>query len=307
MLGRALDPEPAGVVDPPIRRRDDAPARQIRARDRLLGACDLGGRAARDDPTAVLAGARAHVDQEVGGADRLLVVLDDDDRVSEVAQAHERGQEASVVALVQADRRLVEDVEHAHQRRADLCGEPDALRLAARERRGGAVQGEVADADVLEEHEPLADLAQDAGADRPLGVGEHEAVDELDRRRDRHARELGDVDAADRHGEARGLQAVAVARGARLERHVLLDPLLLVARVRVAVAAVEAREDALERQRVAALAAHRVAVAHVELLAAGAVQEELALDLAEGPATASRGRSRTCRRSPGSPARRSSS
>ena len=72
-----------------------------------------------------------------------------------------------------------------------------------------------------------------------------------------------------------------MAGRARLERHVLLDPLLLVARVRVAVAAIEAREDALERQHVAALAAHRVAVADVELLLAGAVQEELALRLGQ--------------------------
>ena len=39
-----------------------------------------------------------------------------------------------VVALVQADRGLVEDVEHADQARADLGREPDPLRLAAGER-----------------------------------------------------------------------------------------------------------------------------------------------------------------------------
>ena len=56
-----------------------------------------------DDLAAVLARARAHVDHEVGRADRLLVVLDDDDRVAEVAQALHRRDEARVVALVQAD------------------------------------------------------------------------------------------------------------------------------------------------------------------------------------------------------------
>src|SRR5215510_13664921 len=45
--------------------------------------------------------------------DRLFVVLDDDHGVAEVAQAHEGVDEALVVALVQADRRLVEHVEHA--------------------------------------------------------------------------------------------------------------------------------------------------------------------------------------------------
>ena len=47
----------------------------------------------------------------------------------------ERLDQAPVVALVQADRRLVEDVEHADQARPDLRREPDALRLAAGQRR----------------------------------------------------------------------------------------------------------------------------------------------------------------------------
>ena len=49
------------------------------------------------------AGARADVDDPVGRADRVLVVLDDDERVAEVAQRDERVDEPAVVALVQAD------------------------------------------------------------------------------------------------------------------------------------------------------------------------------------------------------------
>ena len=63
----------------------------------------------------------------------------------------ERFQQAVVVAGVQADRRLVEDVEHAHQSAADLPGQPDALHLAAGERRRGAIEGEIFQAHVLEE------------------------------------------------------------------------------------------------------------------------------------------------------------
>ena len=89
-------------------------------------------------------------------ADGLLVVLDDDERVADVAQAHERGDELGVVLLVEADRGLVEDVEHAHEARADLRREPDALRLAARQRGAGAVDGQVVEPDVGEEPEPRA-------------------------------------------------------------------------------------------------------------------------------------------------------
>ena len=74
----------------------------------------------------------------VGDPDRVLVVLDDDHRVAEVAHADHRLDEPVVVALVQADRRLVEDVEHADEARADLRRQPDALGLAAGEGAGGA-------------------------------------------------------------------------------------------------------------------------------------------------------------------------
>ena len=111
----------------------------------------LGRGSLRDDLSAVLARAGAHVDEPVGGAHHLLVVLDDDHGVAEVAQALERPDQAAVVALVEADRRLVEDVEDADELRADLRREPQPLRLAARERPGRAVEVQVADADVVEE------------------------------------------------------------------------------------------------------------------------------------------------------------
>ncbi len=67
----------------------------------------------------------------------------------------QRGEEALVVALVQADAGLVQDVEHADQPRSDLGGEPDALGLAARERGGAAPERQVVEADVAEEAQPV--------------------------------------------------------------------------------------------------------------------------------------------------------
>jgi hypothetical protein len=58
-------------------------------------------------------------------------MLDDDHGVAEIAQALEGDEQAVVVALVEADRGLVEDVEDARQAGADLAGEADALALAA--------------------------------------------------------------------------------------------------------------------------------------------------------------------------------
>ena len=56
------------------------------------------------------AGAGADVEHMVGGADRVLVVLDHDHGVAEVAQALQRFEQPRIVALVQADRRLVEHI-----------------------------------------------------------------------------------------------------------------------------------------------------------------------------------------------------
>ena len=86
-------------------------------------------------------GARPEVDDVVRGAQRLLVVLHHDQGVPQVPQVTQRVQQALVVALVQADGGLVENVQHPHQRGADLGRQADALRLAAGQRRRPPVPG----------------------------------------------------------------------------------------------------------------------------------------------------------------------
>ena len=80
---------------------------------------------------AKLARTGAQVDHPVGHADGFFVVLDDDDGVAEVAQARQRREQPAIVALMKANRGLVEDVQHAGQARADLRGQPDALAFSA--------------------------------------------------------------------------------------------------------------------------------------------------------------------------------
>ena len=121
-----------------------------------------------DHLAAVLAGTRSDVDDPVGRGDGVLVVLDDDEGVAEVAQAGQGLDEPVVVALVQPDARLVEHVEDTDQARADLGGQPDPLRLAAGERARRAVEAEVVEADVEEEAEAGVDLLDDAFRDLPL-------------------------------------------------------------------------------------------------------------------------------------------
>ena len=162
---------------------DPALAGEVLAGQRggILG--DFGRRAGGDHVATVLAGAGAEVDEVVGGEHRALVVLDHDHGVAEVAQPVEGRDQLLVVALVQADRGLVEHVHHADQAGADLGGEADPLRLAAGEGARRAAKREVADADVLEEGEPFGDLAHDQAGDRPLGLVQLQRVDPLRRRR----------------------------------------------------------------------------------------------------------------------------
>ncbi len=105
---------------------------KIIARDGLGVVHDLLRRALRDDLAAVDAGTRADIDDMIGGEDRVLVMLDDDHCIADVAQVLQRVEQAVVVALMQADGGFVQHVEHAGEARADLRGEPDALRFTAR-------------------------------------------------------------------------------------------------------------------------------------------------------------------------------
>ena len=98
--------------------------------------------------------------------DRVLIVFDDDHRIADVAQPLQGGDQAVVVAGMQADRGLVEDVKYANQPGSDLAGQPNALGLAARKRRCRAIECQVVQTHVGQEPEPPADLLQQLLGDR---------------------------------------------------------------------------------------------------------------------------------------------
>src|SRR5690606_37264810 len=140
--------------------------------------------------------------------------------VADVPEPLERADEALVVAGVQTDRRLVEDVEHADQRGADLGGEPDALSLSAAERRGPSLEAEVAEAHVGEGAEPAAHLADQALGDLRARPFERERVEERACLGDRERGERADVAPADRDREGLLAQPRAAALAAHRAREV---------------------------------------------------------------------------------------
>ncbi len=122
-----------------------APAAQVLSGDRIGIRGHFGRRALRHDAAAMDAGAGTQVHDVISLANRVLIVFDHDHRVAEVAQIDQRVEQALIVALVQADRRLIQYVHDADQPRADLTRETDALRLAAGQSVGAAIQGEIAE------------------------------------------------------------------------------------------------------------------------------------------------------------------
>src|SRR5690606_11464720 len=148
---------------------------EILSRERLLGSLDHIDGAFRHKSTAMLARAGTDVYDPVGRAHGVLIVLDDQERIAEVSQSLERPDQAIVVTLVQPDARLVEDVEHTHQARADLRCQANALRLPPGERVGGPVEREVVESDVDQEPEALPDLLENLPGDGVLTLGQRGA------------------------------------------------------------------------------------------------------------------------------------
>jgi hypothetical protein len=117
---------------------------------------DLGEAA----PVRSRAGPEVH--HVIGGPDDALLVLDDHDRVAAVAEAKERLRQGLVVTRVEADRGLVEHVADAAQVRGKGGHDADALGLAGGERVGPPLEGQVAEAEAVEEIEPQRELRPDA-------------------------------------------------------------------------------------------------------------------------------------------------
>ena len=180
VLARTPDDELTARLlrSPHLRDRDLQVPRQVPAGDRSLARQQVGQRARVHDVTTVLARTRTDVDDPVGRGDGVLVVLDDDERVAQVAQPGQGLDESAVVALVQTDARLVEHVQDTDQPRPDLGRQTDALGLATGERAGGTGEREVLQTHVEQEAESSVDLLDHLLGDLHLALAEVDGLEE---------------------------------------------------------------------------------------------------------------------------------
>ena len=103
-----------------------------------VGAQHLLGGTHEDDLATPTACIRPEVDDVVGSHHHILVVLYDDDGVAYIAERLEGVDEPLVVALVETDAGLIQDIQYIDELRTYLCGQAYALALTAREGHRGA-------------------------------------------------------------------------------------------------------------------------------------------------------------------------
>ena len=147
---------------------------------------------------------------------------------------------------MQADTRLIEDIKHSHQARADLRRKPYPLALAARERRRRAGQRKIAQPDADEKAKPRLYLLDDALGDHRVLFVELKPVYEFQRLEYRKLRKLGDVHPADRDGERGLFEPAPIALRAIHLGHALLDIRAHRGTLCLPVAALKVIDDALE-------------------------------------------------------------
>ena len=238
---------PLRVEGPALLRHLDAlPPREILPGQRVGIGHDRRGRALRDHLPAMHTGAGADVDHMVRQFDGVLVVLDNDHRIAEVAQMQQGIEQPLVVALVQADGGFVQHIHHAHQSGADLAGQTDALRLAARQGVGAAVERQVIQANVDQKAQALADFLDDLCRYLAALTGQVQLLEKTHGAADGQGGEMGQGVAVDEHVPRRPVQAGALAVGAGLVGLIFGQFLAHRHRIGLAVTALHVGNDALE-------------------------------------------------------------
>ncbi len=265
--------QPAFRLPAPGRHGYEPLARKVLAREGGLGPQQFVDGARHHDLAAVLARPGADVDDVVGGADGLLVVFDDDHGVADVPQPHQGVDQFAVVPLVEADGRLVQDVQDPYQAAAYLGGQPDALGFPAGQSAGVAVERKVIEAHVHQELQPRLHLFEHPVGDQMVPLGKRELFDRFRGIPDGQVAQLENAPLPYRDGQALGLQPGATALAARDFPHIALDLLAHVVGLGFGMAALQVAHDALISRVVRTRAAITVLVVQVDLGRARPVQD----------------------------------
>lgn len=162
----------------------------------------------------------AKLDEVICTAESFLIVLDEDEGVSEVAKMEEEIEKAGVIGGVEADAGFIENIEYARETSTDLGGESGAPGFSARKSVHGAIEGEISETELLKKAEALEDSLAEGfegmGGGACWGIELGKPVAGL---RDRESAVGGDVvalawGAAEGDGEGGESEAFSLAGGA---------------------------------------------------------------------------------------------
>ena len=199
-----------------------------------------------DDPPAVRARAGPTSMIQSAAQDGVFIMFDDDAGVADIREMAQRSDQAFIVALVEADGRFIEHIGHADKAGTDLRGKADALKFAAGEAAGLAIEGEISEAHIIHESEPRPHLLKDRRGDlRLLGI-EFEAAEKIQGPRDGQARDLMNVLIGDGDREGLGLEAFPLAFFAGLLGEVFAEARFDEIRIGIFPAPLEHRQNALK-------------------------------------------------------------
>ena len=147
-----------------------------------------------ENGTAMEAGAGTEVDDTVGGPHGFGIVFDNEEGVALGLEDGEGLEEAIIVTGMEPDGRLIENVEDAGEIGAELGGEANTLGFAAGEGVGGAVEGQVAEADLVHELETLFDFGKEILEDGLAPAVEVELLEGIEQLNWRQGQKVGKVD-----------------------------------------------------------------------------------------------------------------
>ena len=74
-----------------------------------------------------------NINDPIGGANGVFIVLNDHHCVTQITKSNQRFDETMIIALVQANTRLVQYVQRSHKSGTYLASQPNALCFSARQ------------------------------------------------------------------------------------------------------------------------------------------------------------------------------
>ena len=164
--------------------------------------------------------ARPDIHNPIAGPNGVFVVLDNEHGVAQVAQSVQRVDQAMIIALVQPDGRLVQHIQRAHESRANLAGQTNALGLTTGQGASRAREGQIVETDIEQKPKACVYFFGDALGNHLFALTQLEACQKLRRLGNRQFTHLRDGFVVDFYRQRFGFESRTLAGRAWLFAHV---------------------------------------------------------------------------------------